>query len=282
MKTLYGAILISVVLLASACGPKVNAPADVKAIKNMAAVYDKFWNAGDAEALVSAGYTKDAVRLDPNLKAIVGKEAIRDSFQKFFDLYASEVHNVTEDVRVSGDLAVSRGTYEGKTSLKAGGFSSQEKGKWVCTFQRQGDGSWRCFYNIFSSDLPVGDALIPGPEEQALLQIERDWTNALLKSDIAFLEKTLGKEWIANLDGQVLSKKQDLAELKAKTLKFESMAFSDMKAIVLGETAIVNGLDTEKSSYRGKDTSGKYRWTDIFVKRDGRWQCVVTHSTKVS
>ena len=92
----------------------------------------------------------------------------------------------------------------------------------------------------------------------------------------------MGKDWIINSDGQVSSKKQLLADLKGKILKFESMAFSDMKAIVLGENAIVSGADTEKSSNRGKDRSGMYRWTDTFVKRDGRWQCVVTYSTKVS
>jgi len=90
------------------------------------------------------------------------------------------------------------------------------------------------------------------------------------------------KDWIVNADGQVSSKKQVLADVKGKTLKFESIALSDMKPILLGETAIVSGLDTEKSSNRGKDTSGKYRWTDTFVKRDGRWQCVVTNSTKMS
>jgi ketosteroid isomerase-like protein len=282
MKTIYAAILVFLAMLAFACGPKVNAPADVQAIKGMDASFDKPYNAGDAEALVSANYTNDAVRMEPYQKALVGKDAIRTSFQKFFDQYAAEGRDVTEDVRVSGDLAVVRGTYEGKSNLKAGGFSAQEKGKWVGAYQRQPDGSWKCFWDISNSDLPVGDALPLGLEEQALLQIERDWANALQKGDVAFLEKILGKDWIVNADGQVLSKKQDLADVKGKILKYESIAFSDMKAIVLGETAIVNGFDTEKSSNRGKDTSGKYRWTDIFAKRDGRWQCVVTYSTKVS
>jgi len=43
----------------------------------------------------------------------------------------------------------------------------------------------------------------------------------------------------------------------------------------------VNGLSTEKSSMAGKDTSGQYRWTDVFVKREGRWQCVTGYGAKV-
>jgi hypothetical protein len=46
-------------------------------------------------------------------------------------------------------------------------------------------------------------------------------------------------------------------------------------------TAAVHGLWTEKSSLNGKDTSGTYRYTDTFIKRDGRWQAVATFTTKL-
>ena len=44
---------------------------------------------------------------------------------------------------------------------------------------------------------------------------------------------------------------------------------------------IVTGSDVEKSSYKGKDTSGKYVWTDVFMMRGGRWQAVASHTTKL-
>jgi hypothetical protein len=43
----------------------------------------------------------------------------------------------------------------------------------------------------------------------------------------------------------------------------------------------VVGSDTEKSTYHGKDSSGQYSWTDVFVKRNGQWQAVASQSTKV-
>lgn len=54
-----------------------------------------------------------------------------------------------------------------------------------------------------------------------------------------------------------------------------------MKVRVFGDTAIVTGSDTEKSTYNGKDSSGKYIWTDIFVNRKGKWQAVASQSTNV-
>ena len=151
----------------------------------------------------------------------------------------------------------------------------------MTAFQRQADGSWKAFWDIYNSDLPVADSLPVGVEEQALLQIEREWPDAAVKRDVAWLDRTLASDWAGNVEGQIVKKGQVLADLKSGASKIESLTLSEMKALVFGETAIVHGLGTEKSSYRGKDTSGQYRWTDIFEKRDGRWQCVGGYSKKV-
>ena len=54
-----------------------------------------------------------------------------------------------------------------------------------------------------------------------------------------------------------------------------------MKVHVYGDTAVVTGLNTIKSTLNGKDTSGAYRFTDVFVKRDSRWQVVATQASSV-
>jgi uncharacterized protein (TIGR02246 family) len=280
MKTFYAVILVSVALLALGCAQKLNDPADVQAIKDTQPAFDKAWNTGNAEGVASGFYTPDAIRMAPNEPAFANKEAIQSSLQKIFDLYTSEGRNVAEDVRVSGDLAVARGTFEGKSSLKAGGYSIQEKGKWVTAFQRQPDGSWKSFWDIYNSDLPPADNPSLGPEELALLQIERDWAAANPKNDAAVVEKFLANEFVHNFEGRTQNKKQLLTEIKANPAKIESAANSEMKAMVFGDTAVVHGLYAEKSTTKGKDTSGRFRWTDVFVKRDGHWQCVTSYVAK--
>jgi uncharacterized protein (TIGR02246 family) len=281
MKTTYAVTLCVLLLLFSACAQKVNDPADVQAIKDTQPAFDKAWNAGNAEGVASGFYTPDAMRMGPNEPALVGKEAIRSSLQKMFDQYTTEGHDVAEDVRVSGDLAVARGTYEGKSSLKAGGYSAREKGKWVTAFQRQPDGSWKSFWDIYSSDLPIADSLAPGVEEQALMQMERDGAVACVKNDWEVFDKMLAAEYANNVDGVIYPKKQFLANMRSGSFKVASAEAGEMKVLIVGETAIVHGLWTEKSTLNGKDTSGTYRYTDIFAKRDGRWQCVSGHSNKV-
>lgn len=72
-----------------------------------------------------------------------------------------------------------------------------------------------------------------------------------------------------------------IASLKSGSTTTQSIELGPMKVRVFGRTAIVTGSDTEKSMYKGKDSSGKYVWTDVFVNRNGRWQAVASETTKV-
>jgi uncharacterized protein (TIGR02246 family) len=281
MKTPYAVVLCILLLLVSACAQKVNDPADVQAIKDTGSAWDKAYNAANAEALASGYYTADAVRMEPYQPAIGGKDAIRTSLQKYFDQYADEGRTAVEDVRVSGDLAIARGTAEGKSSLKVGGYPAPYKVKWVTTYQRQPDGSWKSFWDIWNSDLPAADSLPVGVEEQALMQIERDLAAWSAKNDWAAVDKMFAAEYANNVDGVITPKKQFLANMRGGAYKVASATAGDMKVLVLGETGIVHGLWTENSTLNGKDISGTYRYTDIFSKRDGRWQCVASHANKV-
>ena len=73
-----------------------------------------------------------------------------------------------------------------------------------------------------------------------------------------------------------------MADAQSGDLTFESFKINELKVRIYGDTAIVHGLETEKSKYKKEDLSGQYRFTDVFIKRDGRWQAVATHFTRVA
>jgi ketosteroid isomerase-like protein len=118
--------------------------------------------------------------------------------------------------------------------------------------------------------------------EQSVMQLERDWTNALLKSDVAAMGKILAEDWVGVGPFGTTTQAEYLADLKSGDTKMESQTIGEMKARVFGDVAIVTGSDDEKSSYKGKDTSGHYVWTDAFVKRKGRWQVVASQLTLIA
>ena len=118
------------------------------------------------------------------------------------------------------------------------------------------------------------------PVEKQLMQMERDWGNAQIKKDYAAVDKILAADWQGiDYDGQIVDKATYMAHMRSEQSTLQSEELSQMKVRVFGNTAIVTGRDTEKSTDRGKDSSGTYVWTDVFVLRNGRWQVVASQST---
>jgi ketosteroid isomerase-like protein len=121
------------------------------------------------------------------------------------------------------------------------------------------------------------------PAEQELINLENRWEDASLKGDTAFLERIMAEDFTdTDPEGTVSTKAQDIANIKSGELKFTSATIDDMKARVYGDAAVVTGRNTMKGQFKGKDISGQYRWTDTWVKRDGRWQCVAGHASTIA
>ena len=275
-------VLAAILTLVAGCAPKADAPKDVAAIKAMAEEWDQAETAGDAAAL-SEQFADGAVRLAPNGPIQVGKEAIHSALRTYFDQYSDQAVNVTEDVRVVGDLAFARGTYASKSTPKVPGAAVvDDKGKWLTAYRRQAGGSWKIVVDIWNTDMPVAQVLSPGSaDEQALLQVERDWAAAWQKMDATALEGILADGFVENEQGQTTTKAQIIADLKAGVYKVESVEVSDIRVVVFGDHAVANGISTSKYTMRGKDVSEKTRWTDVFEKRDGRWRAVFTYSVVI-
>ena len=118
--------------------------------------------------------------------------------------------------------------------------------------------------------------------EQTLMKIERDALAALLKKDIAAFGRVFADDAVViTPDGSQQTKAQLLADVKSGDLVVESSEISDMKVRAYGDTAVVTYVTTDKGKFKGQDISGRYRWTDVFVRRGGTWQIVAGHGTPI-
>ena len=109
---------------------------------------------GDTAGAV-ANYSPDAVVMFPNESAWKGAEAVRKGFAGFLSSVAvKDGHATTDDLMVSGDLALETGHYEW-TLVPKGGKAIQDKGKYLTAWKRQPDGTWKIIRDINNSDLPA-------------------------------------------------------------------------------------------------------------------------------
>ena len=110
-------------------------------------------------------------------------------------------------------------------------------------------------------------------------QLEHDWVDAMKAGDADKLSQIIADDWTGlSYDGKKSTKKSYLADLKSGASKVESFEFGPLDVKVLGNVAVVQGSDTEKSTTNGKDSSGKWVWMDVFVKRGDKWVAVRSQS----
>ena len=130
--------------------------ADVQALKDTEAAWAKVMAAKDYEKDMSY-YADDASLLMANMPAINGKDAIRAAFKPMFDdpNFALTFQASRVEVAKSADLGYTQGTYtltitEPKTKKPV-----TDKGKYVTTYKKQADGTWKAVADMVSSDIPL-------------------------------------------------------------------------------------------------------------------------------
>jgi len=121
-----------------------------------------------------------------------------------------------------------------------------------------------------------------GTVEDQIKEHEQNWAQATIKEGAAAVDQYEADDIIdTDPSGRVTDKAQDKMDLSSGDLKFQSIEVSDLKVHVYGNTAVAAGTSTTKGTYKGQDISGKYRFTDTWVKRNGKWQAVASQSTKI-
>ena len=118
--------------------------------------------------------------------------------------------------------------------------------------------------------------------EQELFKLEEEWHNAYVKHDATPLERILADEYVSVGASGSHAKAQAVEGLKADTATYDYSTPYDLDVRVYGDTAVVIGRTKEKGrAANGNEFTAEYRWTDVFVKRQGRWQCVAAQVVRV-
>jgi ketosteroid isomerase-like protein len=121
------------------------------------------------------------------------------------------------------------------------------------------------------------------PEQDVIRQIvdmERQSKEASLRRDSDFSLKTLADDYVAITPlGQVTTKQETISARRSGQLRYEAMNVTDMVVRVYGDTAIVTARADVKGHQLGEDFSGPYRYTRIWVRRNGQWQTVSYQAT---
>ena len=137
-------------------------------------------------------------------------------------------------------------------------------------------------------------ALLPGASpasarEQQVVAAERAWSQAFLRHDLTALSRLLADDFVG-IDGRgfLSDKAAELEEARAPepgaTGVLVREELSETRVRLYGDTAILTAINTASFSPGPGETAEstiRYRRTTVWVWRDGRWQCVSFHGSRI-
>jgi hypothetical protein len=130
---------------------------------------------------------------------------------------------------------------------------------------------------LVSCTRALGDA---ADDERELTKLVKDIHAAIVKADVAFLERVLHADYThIRSSGAIENRAQYLENRKTGRVALEALTVDEIKVRLYGDTAIV----TTRGAHKGKDQQGAFESqvlvTRVFLRRDGRWQLATTQGT---
>jgi len=116
--------------------------------------------------------------------------------------------------------------------------------------------------------------------EDELAKVEAEFANAIVKNSPEEIRQFVSDDWIIiNADGGIIDRQRFLEVIKSGALTHEMMESDDMRVRIYGDSAVVSAVTRSKGKFMGQEFTTHERSTDVFVRRDGKWRCVLTQLT---
>jgi len=168
-----------------------------------------------------------------------------------------------------------------------GGPPWNDRGKWLIQEKEkrkadQVDVEWLAEYKPGNdtAEKPGAAPAKPPAELQQFLTLEEDWMKAVARKDKDALNRFMADEFTltsAYSTGDIITRDEFLKNIQA--VKQNELSFYNATVGIYGDVAILKARIKDSYTMNGEDRSGDYLITDVWVKREGRWQIVTRHSS---
>jgi ketosteroid isomerase-like protein len=114
-------------------------------------------------------------------------------------------------------------------------------------------------------------------DHDTLWRLNENFVRSVEQSDVGYFEQALAEDFLnSNPDGSLVDRAAFLAQI-ARPAMISDLEAHDVRIRLLGDIAIIHAQTTYKRA-DGREGAGRY--TDVWARREGRWQCVSAHVTR--
>lgn len=129
-------------------------------------------------------------------------------------------------------------------------------------------------------------AMNSGNDEGVELELRRvgdEWAAAIAANDADRIGSFMGDDWVIVSDRGISDKERFLGFVRSGALTHSAFKmFSDEARIkVYGDTAVFTCRVVNTAHFGGQQFDADEWTSDVFVKQDGKWLCVLSHITSV-
>lgn len=115
--------------------------------------------------------------------------------------------------------------------------------------------------------------------EATIRQLAQEWMQATKDRDAGVLDRILAEEFVLVAARGVIDRAAwmhaTMHQVEVRAFRYEEPQVRDY-----GEVAVMLTGWHQEATMGGQEWSGDFRMTDAWVRRDGRWQVVLRHSTQ--
>ena len=119
-------------------------------------------------------------------------------------------------------------------------------------------------------------------EEGKILALESVWNRAEQSKDVVALSHMFAPTMTyIDYDGTIRTREQFLEYVKKDSSSPDSLTSEDTVVHSYGDSTVVTGIFKGKWTKAGKPVMLRGRYTDVWSKIDGVWQCVASQATLI-
>ena len=135
---------------------------------------------------------------------------------------------------------------------------------------------------VLFSSAPFPQDKSASADEIQIRQLERAWNQAEAKQEVKEVSSLLADTLVyTDYDGSFMNKSEYMKWVVAPQQKADHLYDEGLKVQVYGNAAVVTGIYRETGTNKGKPYTIRSRYTDTWIKNNGVWLCVASHSTLI-
>lgn len=116
--------------------------------------------------------------------------------------------------------------------------------------------------------------------EQELLKLGEDWAAAMVTNDADRIGSFMADDWVIVSERGIAAKEDFLAFVRSGQLTHSMFEMRSRARIKLyADTAVLSARIVNTAHFSGQQFDADEWTTDVFVRRDGKWLCILSHIT---